>query len=150
MWDIVPGYIYFYSVCATESGQRIYKTVELSSEYFMSAGESDLSRRDEWGKYPIAKGGELNMLKLKERYTHTNQHDRNYSKLFHITKVYSFVQDKKTNQTFGDATSFYYSGGWLENTLFEFPSQRWCPGATTDNGSIHATLEEKIFMAVKS
>ena len=150
MWDIVPGYLYFYSVCATESGQRIYKTVELPPEYFLHAGEIDQSRRDEWGEYPVAKGGELNFLKLKETYIHTNQHDRNYSRLFHITRVYGSVQDKKTNQIFGDATSFYYSGGWLENTISEFPGHRWCPNAPTDAGYIHATLEEKIFKPMKS
>lgn len=149
-WDIVPGYIYFYSICGIESGQRINKTVELPAEYYLIAGDIDKSRRDEWGKYPIAKGGELNRLKLKERYIHTNQHDKNYFKLFHITKVYSFIQDKQTSQILGDATSFVYSGGWLENSIFEFPGNRWCPDTLIDNGFIHSTLEEKIFKAVKS
>lgn len=148
-WDIVPGYIYLYSLCGTESGQRIYKTVELPTEYFLKAGEIDQSRRDEWGKFPVSKGGELNRLKLKERYVHKSEHE-DYSKLFHITKVYGFIQDKQTSQILGDATSFVYSGGWLENMVFEHPGDRWCPNAPTDTGFIHSTLEEKIFKAVKS
>jgi hypothetical protein len=50
----------------------------------------------------------------------------------------------------GDATSFVYSGGWLENLIFEFPGDRWCPGPPTDTSFIHSTLEENIFKAAKS
>jgi hypothetical protein len=147
--DVFLGHIYFYSLCVVESGQKIYKTVELSTEYFLQAGDLDQSRRDEWGKYPIAKGGELNQLKLKERYSYTSKYDKDYSKIFHITKVYGIVQDEKTNQILGDATSFVYRGGWLENIVFEFPSGRWCPTAPTDIGYIHSTLEERIFKHIK-
>lgn len=104
-WDIVPGYVYFYTLCATEGGQKIYKTVKLPPEYFLKAGDPDRSRADVGGTFPKAVGGELNWEKLSELYLNQSEFDRNYSKLFHITKVHSYVQDKQTKEILGAATS---------------------------------------------
>src|SRR5437773_872909 len=67
-WDIIPGWLYFAYLCNTAGGQKIYKTVELSHEYFLKAGEPDRSQRSGHGDIAKAVGGELKRDKIHERY----------------------------------------------------------------------------------
>jgi hypothetical protein len=145
-WDILPGWLYFQYLCQMEGGQKIYKTVELPQEYFLKTGEVNPFRRDPAHptKNATAVGGELKRDKLIERYAVPHEWERYFSRLFHIDKVSTIVQDKQTGQTLGMATDFRYFGGWVSDFLSDHTSPIVCPEHEPGQ-YIHDTLPEKIF-----
>lgn len=101
-WDQIIGRVYFYSLCATESGVEVHKTVELPMEYFDKQGRPDF-------KF-VKKDGVR--LELAGRYVdHGETHS--VSKLFRLERDIRFVKDFTTGELLGTQMSFRYFGGWL-------------------------------------
>jgi hypothetical protein len=136
--DMIPGLLYFYSLCALEGGQKIYKTVDVDSQYILKPGEPDLSS----GRPAV--GGELNREKLLERYVNPDISDEDFSRIFHVGKTSRSIQDKKTGEVLGTSTSFSYSGGWLLY-LFDGRTITICP---TNGYFIHGMLWKNVFHPV--
>ena len=142
--DVIVGRTYFHYLCTKYAGQEIYKAVELEDEYLLKPGEIDRSRLNEKGDdYAIAKGGEINKTTLKQRYDISlAKFDRDFSNVFHITQVYSFIKDRKTKEMHSTATTFLHYGGWIVNNTGLHVSPSHCRNAKR---TVHSELLEKTF-----
>lgn len=139
--DVIAGRIYFTYLCNTQSGQFIYKTVELEDDYFLKKGEIDKSRfGDHQSGYTVAKGGEINKIKLSELYDFKDVY-KVYSKTFHIFKREKIIKNKKSNEILSKFISFRYRGGWVEN-IYNMSSGIACP---SNKSSMHAQLIKNSF-----
>ena len=107
-WDIIPGYLYFNHLCEKEAGVKVFKTVEVDRAYFMANGQPDEK-------------------KLTDHYGSTFKVDRDFSSLFHIAKIESALQDKRTGEILGTAADLTYYGGWLNSLLFQQGLSTTCP-----------------------
>ncbi|MCH8079705.1 MAG: hypothetical protein IIA06_08005 [Proteobacteria bacterium] len=138
--DVIVGKIYFRYLCNTQSGQFVYKAVELEDEYYFEAGEVDVTKH---GRYPniyaIAKGGEVNIVKARVDFDMpfsaitTNQSD-----LFHITKWAYYIKQKDTGELLSESIAFLYKGGWVEN-IYNVGGGRRCPD--WGNGSLTSLMQ---------
>jgi hypothetical protein len=118
-WDIVPGYLYFNHLCESEAGVKVFKTVEVDTNYFLPNGEPDQERLKE--VY-------LNPVKLQD-----------FSSQFHIKISSSLVREKNTGETLGTATGFAYYGGWLSSYVFPQGPPSKCPDYL-----VHGTLWRQV------
>lgn len=116
-WDIVPGYLYFNHLCEKEAGVKVFKTVEVDRTYFIANGQPDEK-------------------KLADHYGSSFKVDRDFSAIFHITKIESAIQDKRTGETLGTATSLTYYWGWLNAYLFSQGSSSTCPAGHVIHGIV--------------
>jgi hypothetical protein len=108
-WDILPGQLYHEYLCKTEGGIQVFKTIEIPTTYFLPNGQPDDNKiRD----------------LLLDR---VGEPDRNFSKLFHITKYQTVLVDKRTKERLGTATDFWYKGGWLKKTILPDALSTICP-----------------------
>ena len=125
--DEIAGRIYFGYLCEAEGGPKIYKTVEIGKEYFLLPGEIDTNTA---GRLP-AKGGELNLNKLKEKFSFTMDSIK-ISRLFRIERDVKIIKDTQSGETLGSDTHFLYFGGWLVNSTSPHVSGKSCPERTDD------------------
>lgn len=138
--DVIVGKIYFRYLCNTQSGQFVYKTVEVGDEYFLKSGELDKSKfgKDPSG-YAIAEGGEFNIENIRAKFDMpfsaitTSQSD-----LFHITKWTYFIKRKNNSELLSESISFLYKGGWVEN-IYNMGAGRRCPD--WGNGSLTSLMQ---------
>lgn len=126
--DVIVGRIYFHQLCTKQAGQEIYRVVELEDKYLLKPGEFDKSMLNEKGDgYAIAKGGEIDKTKLEQRYQISlAKYDRNFSRVFHITRVSSSIRDRTTKEVYSTATTFLHYGGWVINNTGLHVSPRHC------------------------
>lgn len=114
--DMIVGQLYFRYLCSTYSGQFVYKTVELSDEYILKPGEIDkYGRGSAPGGYATAKGGEINRVKLRDRYDLSLFERDTYSRLLNITRIRSGIRDKTSGRLLSEAVSFNHRWGWIFN-----------------------------------
>lgn len=106
-WDEILGRVYFKSLCETESGMKIYKTVELPAEYWNANGEPKFITRD----------GLADKAMLGDRYDFTSEFQENYSQTFRIKRHAEVVTNKQTKEILGRYVRFTYFGGWVANHL---------------------------------
>ena len=165
-WDVILGRLYFYSLCMTEGGQNIYKTVEINKEYYSpNVSKAKLPEGQEWeigkeyvmhieGDHPMVKRTVKVVVdpeKLKDRYEIVVAKFAN-EKILNVQKISSFVKDKQTGEILGTATSFAYWGGWVAKhsvshvVAIECPETKMVPYEP----STHSTLLERIFTPTKS
>jgi len=147
-WDIPIGRINFNHLCNTQAGQFINKQVSLSDEYFLKAGERNI-RYFEHSKFAYAKGGELDLERVKQNYVINSNYDKDYSRWGYIYKLETkiiFIQDK---QILGRAVTFFYRGGWLMAS-FEGGGSIDCPDKSLlgSNKDIHETIIDKTFQPI--
>ena len=116
-WDIIPGRLYFNQLCETEAGTEVFKTVEVEQSYFLPDGRVDEK-------------------KLSNHYVQPDKDDRGFSKLFHIARFESAIQDKQTGEILGRATSFSHFGGWLAAYLAPEGPPSTCPEYHSAHGTI--------------
>ncbi|MDH5191908.1 MAG: hypothetical protein OEW89_11755 [Gammaproteobacteria bacterium] len=120
--DEIAGRVYFNYLCNSEGGSKIYKSVEVGREYFLLPGEIDMNTA---GRLP-AKGGELNMNKLKEKYSFITNSTK-ISSLFRIQKRVVIVKDNLSDEVMGENINFLYFRGWLINSTSPHVSGKSCP-----------------------
>src|SRR4030067_1247030 len=90
-WDEILGRIYFKSLCETESGMRIYQTVELPAEYWNANGEPKFITRDELAEETM----------FGDRYDFPSEFQENYSQTFRIKRYAEVVINKQTKEVLG-------------------------------------------------
>lgn len=150
-WDIPIGRINFSHLCKTQAGQFIYKQVPLSDEYFLEQGERNLRYQHDSHPFAYAKGGELNLEKVKEEYVINTTFDRDYSRWGHVFMHETTIASMQDKQILSRAVSFYYRGGWLMAPLFDNRAgQHVCPenGLPGSNQYIHETILDKTFQSI--
>ncbi|MDP2199090.1 MAG: hypothetical protein Q8K01_10940 [Sulfurimicrobium sp.] len=123
--DVIIGNYYFAHLCEKEGGANIYKTVELGDEFFLKPGEIDVNTA---GRLP-AKGGELNIKKIKTGYSITTD-SRLVSNTLHIEKHITTISDPQSGQVLATDTQFFHFGGWLENNIRMDVHGDSCPAKT--------------------
>lgn len=150
IWDIPIGKINFNNLCETQAGQFIYKQVKLGEEYFLKPGERDSSYQHITHPLAYAKGGELNLEKIKQDYVIDTTFDRKYSRWGHIYKRETTITSKQNNEVLSSAISFYYRSGWLISSLmFDRAGRDVCPtNALPGNKEyIHVTIINNTFQS---
>ena len=164
--DEVVGRIYFYSLCTMEGGQNVYKTVEISKEYYgPNVPKAKLPEGQEWeigkeyilhveGAHPTVKRTVRfvpDPEKLKDRYEILIAKFAD-QKVVSVQKIFSLVKDKQTGEILGTATSFAYWGGWVVNHSGLHVTAIKCPEIKMDpyQHSDHSTLVERIFRPAKA
>ncbi len=150
MGPIPIGRINLSHLCKTQAGQFIYKQVPLGEEYFLKAGERDL-RYFENSKFAYAKGGELNLERVKQDYEINRNCDKEYSRLGYINKRETTITTIQNNEIISRAVSFQYGGGWLTDSLSGGRAIiKTCPGNGKPGGSryIHVTIFDNSFQPI--
>ncbi len=150
-WDIPIGRINFNNLCKTQAGQFIYKQVPLSDEYFLKEGERDLRYQHDSHPLAYAKGGELNLERVKQEYVINTTFDRNYSRWGYIFMRETTIASMVGKKILSRAVSFYYRGGWIMSS-FEGGSSIYCPSEAraikSRPYSIHSNLPDKTFKKI--
>ncbi len=113
-WDIIPGRFYHQHVCETQGGIQLYKTVEVDKAYFLPDGR-------------------LDEKKLLERFDWQTTMDRDFSKVFHMTRHQGVLFDRENGEQLGTATEFWYYGGWLHTTILIEDAADTCPQFDRDS-----------------
>lgn len=125
--DSIVGHLYFRYLCLVYSGQFIYQTVELSDEYILKPGDIDEYRRGDGPRgRAIADGGEINRMKLRERYDISSVKRNDYSWLFNIYRTRSAVRDKTSGQVLSEVVTFNHRLGWVFNLYPHGPTVYCC------------------------
>lgn len=101
-WDVILGRAYFYYLCATEGGVRVYKRVDLEPEY-----------RDV--QFPSA-SWIYEKLPLAQRYPYGYETAEDLPGPGEIGYIRDFVRDGRSGEALGTITHFSYGGGWLVNS----------------------------------
>jgi hypothetical protein len=123
--DEIAGRIYFSYLCETEGGSKIYQTVEIGKEYILLSGEIDANTA---GRLPV-KGGELNLNKLKEKYSFETDSVK-FSRLFRIERDVKTIRVAQSGKTLASDANLFYFGGWLVNATSPHVSGKSCPART--------------------
>lgn len=124
-WDIIPGQLYHQYLCKTEGGIQVFKTVEVDRTYFLPDGQQD----------------EKKLLDLLDWKTRVN---RDFSKLFRITKYEGVLADPQTRERLGSATDFWYQGGWLTKVVLPDSASEVCP--RYPNHTVSSSLWKKVIL----
>lgn len=147
-WDIPIGRINFNRLCETQAGQFIYKKVPLGEEYFLELGERNTRYSNPRAENYYAKGGELNLEKVRQNYSIDTSNVRNYSRWGNIFKRITTITSKSDNTILSRAISFHYGGGWLVHSIAGGTS-KVCPDSAKlsrdRSGTIHSNLPEMTF-----
>jgi len=149
-WDIPIGRINFNRLCETQAGQFIYKEVPLSEEYFLMTGERNTRYSNPLAESYYAKGGEINMEKVKQDYVIDTTFDKKFSRWGYIYKRETIVTRKNNNEILSRAISFYYRSGWLFQGLMDGRAgQNACPknALPGNNKYIHMTIVDNTFQS---
>lgn len=140
-WDEILGRVYFKYLCEMEGNQKIYKTFELGKEYFLLPGEINMNTA---GRLP-AQGGELNIVKAKDRFSFTHESTRvSYS--FRIDKAALVIKEIASGEVVATDTRFLYFGGWVVNHTSAHVTGISCPERTD---SYYKEFETAIFRPAK-
>jgi hypothetical protein len=147
-WDIPIGRINFNSLCNNEAGQFIYKQIPLGEEYFLKEGERNTRYDNPMAPAYIAKGGELNLERIKQDYLIKTVFDKKYSRWGYIYKRETTVSTMNYDEIFSRSISFYFRGGWFFQVFMDGRAgQNVCPDNALPSSKeyIHMTLVDKTF-----
>jgi hypothetical protein len=154
-WDEILGTAYFLFLCSKEGGQKIYRTVEITKNYYTpNVADAALPNGEEMevGRVYLVriKGTEYKVRLVPDRKKLSDRYDIAVaqwapSKKLGVQKISSHVKDKKTNEFLGTATSFAYWGGSLANRIGHVTAKE-CPTEPADLDYVHSPFLEKIFI----
>lgn len=154
-WDVVLGVPYWKIECASEGGQKVYKTVPIGKDSYTSSvrGTQIPEIKDmEVGKeYPVRIDGvEYKVKLIPDRKKLSDRFEivvgkREGSRTLGVEREISYVKDNQTGELLGEATSFLYWGGWVANSTGYHVSAVRCPSEPLDRESTHASLVGKVF-----
>lgn len=116
-WDEIIGRSYFHYLCASEGGIKVFKTVELPSEYWDQQGKPRFIRPD----------GLVDKEMLKARVEIARFYEDERHSLFRIRKTAEIISDRQGNQIVGAYTYFIYFGGWVVNNAGMHVTGSDCP-----------------------
>lgn len=164
-WDVIVGRLYFHTLCSTEGGQKIYKSVEIGKEYYgPDVKNAKLTDGTHWeiGKvYAIHVEGDHPSVKRTVRFVPDPEKLKSLyeisiakfsdEKVLNVQKITSVVKNKQTGEILGTATSFNYWGGWVYRNSGLHVGAVECPETKIEPyaPSIHATLLENVFRPSK-
>tara|TARA_R110002072_G_C7869532_1_gene527126 strand:- start:581 stop:1105 length:525 start_codon:yes stop_codon:yes gene_type:complete len=136
--DEALGRIYFYSLCASNGGEKIYKTVELPQEYWRENGEPVFL--DEKG---------VNKVKsiLNDDYAFHTKQIKNIRLDPQIIGYEKAIKDKQSGEILATKTTYYYGGGWLINSQPFHVQRKACPVGESGN---YAHFLKNIFLNQKN
>lgn len=98
---------YFYSLCNTEGGVKVYKPVYLSEKYF-----------DENNKLIfISDAKDPSTFKLLNRYKGHNSSVKEYDSPFNIRWFVESIKDEKSGDIISEHRTFLYGYGYVINKL---------------------------------
>ena len=102
-WDVIAGRVHFNRLCATESGIKIYKHIALSPEYRnIRLPDNHIS----YDQMPIA-----------NRYPYRHESSDKLPGPGRIKYNREFICVAETGEVLGTFTTYYWGGGWFENTF---------------------------------
>jgi len=139
--DVILGRIYFHTLCTVQGGAKIYKQVELSSEYWDEEGVPIYI----YGQYPKYANRVRSELEEKfyARYQKRSKTTMRRPNFFNIEKDLTTVTDSQTKELLGTFTTIIYFGGWLVNTTaIGGASGTHCPNGT----GLYVKLLQEIFV----
>ncbi len=125
-WDVILGRAYYYSLCATQGGAKIFKQVELPTEYWDEDGHSTFLEDF------IARKRDRVTLEIDEEfhknYKFISKTIKQRPSFFNIEKDLRSVVENRSGKILGTYITIFYFGGWLLNsTAIGGPSGTYCP-----------------------
>ena len=129
-WDEIVGRPYFYYLCATEGGPKVYRQVTLSSEYWRTDGSPLF----------LDKNGAKISSRLDDVYAFERTGEQQVSSILRIKKYSELVSDRNTGELLGTDTTFHYFGGWFVNHFSPDVSGTHCPIGHDDYSRFLKTL----------
>jgi hypothetical protein len=141
--DTAVGYVYFRTLCATEAGNKIYKTAENVEGFYGTSGDAyfkygyryteDRAPDGRYRRWTLASDGRLaweDVAFLQSRYGYKYSDFEKYSS--QIDKYQVSIYDLKTGETLGKRTRLGFRGGWLTQKPGLLIGRRggvmtWCP-----------------------
>jgi hypothetical protein len=141
-WDEMVGTIFLRYLCSAEGGPKISKTIVLDKEYFLRSGEIN----EYTAGRVLAKGGELNMLKIQEKYS-LDVSMITVSPILNVKKYTVTVKEKQSQELVASDVDFKKYGGWiLRNSGLQIPATS-CPARTN---SYYEQFYNSIFKQAKN
>ena len=119
-WDTIPARIEFNKLCERDAGIHIYKTIEISSEYF-DDGVLDYERLKEEKMYVY----ERKRVDINSKY--------NISKLHNLITV--------NNKVYAEVFIYTYKGGWFFNRII--PVGESCPSKFRSSKVLEKIFKER-------
>ena len=102
MGDEVAGGLYFRSLCAADSGARVYKQVQLPSELWTADG------------HPVFLDSSGNKIRSSlDQLYRFNSEATPVSPVLPILKKVESISDRQSGERIATYTSFFHFGGWL-------------------------------------
>jgi hypothetical protein len=102
MGDELVGGLYFRSLCAEDSGPRVYKQVGLPSELWTAEGQ------------PVFLDSRGNKIRSSlDQLYRFNSEATPVAPAFHILRKVESISDRQSGERIATYTSFFYFGGWL-------------------------------------
>jgi hypothetical protein len=101
--DVIVGRIYLNHLCSTETGVKIYQTVELPAEYWDEQGRPKF----------FAANGFVDMKLLPNRYQWHNLDEPYVDSVIKIEKWRWQLMDKETKNILGERITYMRHFGWL-------------------------------------
>ncbi len=117
--DEIAGRIYFNHLCATETGVRVYQTIELPEEYWNEDGSP---------KFFDENNGNFSLP--LEKFAETDSKSK--SRSFGIEERRSILLSKATHKPISEDVLFRYWGGWISKSLSPQNTATHCGGDYKD------------------
>ncbi len=129
-WDIIPGKLYFNSLCENQAGLKTYKTVEGVEGYRVLPGATGLFREglDKYGykfeergeginfrRYALDDDGKMIEKKVTESIAKYAAEGAGWRPLsWNVKKYEVFIFDQQTTERLAVWTTFSAGGNWLQ------------------------------------
>jgi hypothetical protein len=119
--DEIAGRVYFYHLCETEAGAKVYQTIELPAECW-----------DEQGRplfYEGAINNDIPSNAFEKVKVDVIVNSKKVGRLFRIQQIGVTFTDKESGNVLSELTWFMYWGGWLARNFTPHNSAISCGGA---------------------
>ncbi|MDO8705084.1 MAG: hypothetical protein Q7J84_09085 [Sulfuricaulis sp.] len=118
--DEIAGRIYLNHLCATETGVKVYKTVELPAEYWDEQGRAKIQT------FKSDAPGIIRLIGTSVPSFDEISFTELYSPSFHIEKAGFRLREIESKNVTGEIVYFMYWGGWARRNLSPHNSATSC------------------------
>jgi hypothetical protein len=142
-WDVAPGWLYFWYLCETEGGVKVYKSVE-NVDGFLDKSQNMLGRDavmkygyqfmegSEGGsqlyRYSNDPNGQLLREKIDESTSKYGVLNTSSRRPFNIRKFEDAIVDLKTHEKMAVRIKFFRAGNWVQAIVAPlFGGGAFCP-----------------------